>query len=103
MTPQHPAVSGVGHGAAMSTAQPQIEKIHGSDYGVMREGGGRDVTGTVSESWFLVMKKVSGEYMPAPPFPFLLRSGSGWRGTPYSIAVKDCHPGTAVWLGALHP
>ncbi len=60
-------VAGAGHGGAMP-GQQQIEKIHNSEYGVMREGEGHDPTDGSFSEWFLVMKKVSGEYMPMRRF-----------------------------------
>ena len=68
MTAQHPTVSGAGHGGAMPGQQPVVEPIHNSDYGVMREGEGHDPTDGSFSEWFLVMKKVSGEYMPMRRF-----------------------------------
>ncbi len=40
--------------------------------------------------------------VPAPP-PFSSRSGAAGAAQLHKIAVKDCHPGTAVWLGFLFP
>ncbi len=67
MSPQ-PIASGAGHGAAMSSPQSGIEKIHGSDYGLLRELGGPDVTGTASEEWWMVLRLIGGEYLPARRF-----------------------------------
>ena len=52
----------------MPAQQPTVEPVVGSDYGLLRELGGQDVTGTVSPEWWMVMKLIHGEYLPCRRF-----------------------------------
>ena len=68
MSPQRPTVSGAGHGGAMP-AQQHVEPVVGSDYGLQFEGSGVDPADGLQGDFWLVVKKISGEWCALRRYP----------------------------------